>query len=163
MSEPVAASVSPTISILLQPSSVCTLDSAAFTIVAAGSATLHYQWTQNDNPVGEDSDTLILDELELSHHDSVIQCEVYSACVSAISDTAVLRLCIPGDADRDLDVDLDDFGFLQACMSGPSVLREKVCEIVDFDRDGDVDQSDFGLMQRCFSGANVPADPDCGI
>ncbi|HOW74023.1 MAG TPA: right-handed parallel beta-helix repeat-containing protein [Phycisphaerae bacterium] len=71
---------------------------------------------------------------------------------------------IPGDFDRDGDVDPDDFLVFQACVSGPAIPHDgtRTCQTADFDKDGDVDQSDFGLFQRCWSGANQPADPNCG-
>ncbi|NLX24222.1 MAG: S8 family serine peptidase [Phycisphaerae bacterium] len=68
---------------------------------------------------------------------------------------------IPGDYDRDGDVDTDDFAEFEACASGPGISRSTECSNRDFDSDNDVDQSDFGVFQRCYSGENVPADPNC--
>lgn len=69
---------------------------------------------------------------------------------------------IAADFDADGDVDLDDFGRLQSCTSGPEQSPlESACAPTDLDHDGDVDQSDFGLFQRCISGAGVPASPQC--
>jgi len=68
---------------------------------------------------------------------------------------------IPGDLDGDGDVDQEDFGFFQACLSGTSVPHEPGCEDADLDSDTTVDQNDFAIFQGCMSGANVPADPDC--
>lgn len=66
------------------------------------------------------------------------------------------------DLDFDRDVDQDDFGRLQACMTGAGIAwTDLCCQSADLDGDGDVDQSDFGLLQRCFSGPGLPADPDC--
>lgn len=76
----------------------------------------------------------------------------------------VLSLCgpIPADYDGDCDVDLDDFGYFQACITGPKLGPVGAgCEICDFDHDDDVDQEDFGIFQRCLSGPNIPADPNC--
>jgi hypothetical protein len=70
---------------------------------------------------------------------------------------------VEADLDRDTDVDLDDFGLFQVCITGPELgPYGPGCEESDFDDDGDVDQSDFGLFQRCISGAGTPADPTCG-
>ena len=68
---------------------------------------------------------------------------------------------IPGDYNRDGDVDCADFTAFKSCDSGPAVPLTPGCEGKDFDSDGDVDQSDFGIFQRCYSGENTPADPDC--
>ncbi len=68
---------------------------------------------------------------------------------------------VPGDCDDDGDVDLDDFGAFQACMSGPTVPLTPGCEHKDFDLDGDIDQSDFGIFQRCISGPGIPSAPNC--
>jgi hypothetical protein len=68
----------------------------------------------------------------------------------------------PGDLDRDTDVDQDDFGEFQVCLTGPAIPQtDPACSDADFDRDGDVDLSDFGLLQRCLSGPDIPANPDC--
>jgi hypothetical protein len=68
---------------------------------------------------------------------------------------------IPGDADRDRDVDAEDLAVFIDCRSGPAVPNEEGCAQFDFDNDDDVDQDDFGVFQRCFSGDGIPADPDC--
>ena len=52
------------------------------------------------------------------------------------------------DYDQDGDVDINDFGFLQACMGGANVLIQPACVAMDLDGDLDVDQSDFGVFQR---------------
>ncbi len=74
---------------------------------------------------------------------------------------------LPGaDADQDGDVDQEDFGDFQKCMSGSGgglLLPGCVC----FDThpaagDGDVDSDDFDMFLLCASGPGVPAEPDCG-
>jgi hypothetical protein len=69
---------------------------------------------------------------------------------------------IPGDFDRDGDIDAGDLNVLVACVSGPTIPYAGDCAGADLDQDGDVDQSDFGVLQRCFSGAGTPVDPTCG-
>ena len=68
---------------------------------------------------------------------------------------------IPGDFDRDGDVDTDDRNVFSTCLSGPTIPYADGCAMADLDGDNDVDQSDFGLIQRCFSGAGKPVDPAC--
>ncbi len=61
----------------------------------------------------------------------------------------------PGDLDRDNDVDLSDFSFLQYCFNGPNrAPRLTGCEVADLDRDADVDLGDFAIFQACFNGPN---------
>ena len=60
---------------------------------------------------------------------------------------------VPGDFDRDGDIDADDLKVFAACVSGPAVHYAGDCAKADFDGDGDVDQSDFGFIQRWFGGA----------
>ena len=69
---------------------------------------------------------------------------------------------VPGDSDRDGDVDSGDFHAFQICWLGPWTPPSLRCRVNDLDRDGDVDHVDFGLFQVCLSGENVPADPSCG-
>ena len=82
---------------------------------------------------------------------------------------------IPGDFDRDDDVDLEDVRKLEACATGPDVPYDPhdlppSCSFPaiigptippDFDADFDVDHADFGILQRCYSGQDNPGDPDC--
>jgi len=66
------------------------------------------------------------------------------------------------DFDRDGDVDQEDFGHFQACLTGLAVpVSDSNCLDANVDGDSDVDQYDFGIFQGCMSGATVPADPAC--
>ncbi len=58
------------------------------------------------------------------------------------------------DFDADGDVDLADFGFLQACYSGSGTSYATGCARADLDGDNDVDQNDFTLFKACIGGAN---------
>jgi len=69
---------------------------------------------------------------------------------------------IPGDFDRDGDVDATDANWFQACSTGPGIAQiDESCVAAKLDGDDDVDQTDFGLFQRCLSGESIPADPNC--
>ncbi|HOB75539.1 MAG TPA: family 10 glycosylhydrolase [Phycisphaerae bacterium] len=68
---------------------------------------------------------------------------------------------VPGDFDRDGDVDADDFDLFQSCFAGPGVPVESSCETKKLDADDDIDQDDFGIFQRCLSGPNILGNPDC--
>jgi len=70
---------------------------------------------------------------------------------------------VPGDLDRDGDVDAWDFALWHPCMTAPGVPHNGSanCVRADHDRDGDVDQLDFGVFQRCLSGPLIPANPAC--
>ncbi|HSW44365.1 MAG TPA: hypothetical protein VLM89_02215 [Phycisphaerae bacterium] len=66
------------------------------------------------------------------------------------------------DRDRDSDVDLKDFGWFQACVTGSNVAPDDPrCKCADMNRDGDVDISDLTSFIGCLSGMNVPANPSC--
>jgi hypothetical protein len=88
------------------------------------------------------------------------------ACPGTISgiivDASGCPPAVPGDFDRDGDVDQEDFGRFQACLTGPAVpVVDPECLGANFDGDVDVDQVDFVIFQGCVSGANVPVDPNC--
>lgn len=69
---------------------------------------------------------------------------------------------VPGDMDRDGDVDQEDFARLQACLSGESVPQtNSTCQDAKLDADSDVDGKDLEIFRRCLGGSRVPADPDC--
>jgi hypothetical protein len=61
----------------------------------------------------------------------------------ATKPTLIIDTVVPGDADRDFDVDLIDFAAFRACLVGPGFVASSRCRVFDFDLDGDVDLSDF--------------------
>lgn len=68
------------------------------------------------------------------------------------------------DFDHDGDVDLDDFGRFQLCLTGPGVVQDDpLCLRARLDGDVDVDQSDLNLFLKCMSGPAIPADPRCTL
>ncbi len=69
-------------------------------------------------------------------------------------------------APSDGDVDMEDFGYLQACYTGPgNLVTDPSCFNADIhpvpDGDGDVDIDDFNILQGCLTGAKIIPDPDC--
>jgi hypothetical protein len=67
------------------------------------------------------------------------------------------------DFNFDHDVDLEDFGHFQACLSGVGVLQTNLnCLDANFDHDSDVDEFDFAVFEACLRGPNVEVDPYCG-
>jgi len=68
---------------------------------------------------------------------------------------------IPGDFNRDGDIDSDDMKTFATCASGPAIPYAGDCGEADLDGDGDVDQSDFGVLQRCYSGKDRLVEPNC--
>jgi hypothetical protein len=72
-----------------------------------------------------------------------------------------------GDLDDDGDVDQEDFGHLQVCLTGGAAQPpDPGCMAADLDGDGSVDVEDLALFQSCFSGpdqispCNAPNTPD---
>ncbi|MHC4674328.1 MAG: outer membrane protein assembly factor BamB family protein [Planctomycetota bacterium] len=66
------------------------------------------------------------------------------------------------DFDADGDVDLEDFGHFQACMTGSGIpINDPNCLDADFSDDNDVDLNDFNIFHDCFSGPNIPANTHC--
>lgn len=73
-----------------------------------------------------------------------------------------VTLLYPGDMDGDTDVDLDDFGAFQRCLTGPGITQGDVaCQGARMDPDDDVDGDDYLLFSGCLTGANISGDPDC--
>ncbi|MBP7935667.1 MAG: hypothetical protein KA354_13555 [Phycisphaerae bacterium] len=67
-----------------------------------------------------------------------------------------------GDFDDDGDVDQEDFGHLQACLSGSrDPQNDPRCADAHLDRDSDVDQQDLAVFRRCSSGAAYRPDSSC--
>jgi hypothetical protein len=63
------------------------------------------------------------------------------------------------DFDEDGDVDLDDFGGFQRCVSPLTGGILPGCECFDRNDDNDVDGSDFTAFSNCMTGPAVPLDP----
>ena len=63
------------------------------------------------------------------------------------------------DFDDDGDVDQEDFGHFQTCLSGEGRLYDDGCEDTDLDDDYDVDWFDFNKFHSCIGGPNNP--PGC--
>jgi hypothetical protein len=66
---------------------------------------------------------------------------------------------VQADFDDDGDVDQEDFGHFQVCLSGSGQSYPSGCEEADFGNDGDVDLDDFDVFLGCMGGANQP--PGC--
>lgn len=69
------------------------------------------------------------------------------------------------DSDFDGDVDQEDFGRFQACLTGHldpyGIYNPSECSLFDWDHQDDVDQDDFDHFLLCMSGPDVPYDPNC--
>jgi hypothetical protein len=67
-----------------------------------------------------------------------------------------------GDFDRDGDVDMEDFGHLQICYSGPAVAQtDPNCADAKLDSDTDVDVDDATAFLHCLSAPDIAAAPAC--
>jgi hypothetical protein len=74
-------------------------------------------------------------------------------------ETWVVRVTSNKDFDLDGDVDQEDFGFFQRCLSGDGVGLGQGCDAADLSLDGDVDPTDFSLFWPCLAGPGEP--PGC--
>jgi hypothetical protein len=70
---------------------------------------------------------------------------------------------LPVDHDMDGDVDIEDFGWLQTCLSAGKYVPPPTvpCRCADLDGDTDVDIDDVGRFTGCMLGPGVQADPNC--
>jgi len=85
-----------------------------------------------------------------------------SGYISVTSGDHVFDLAARGDFDRDGDVDIDDFGHMQRCITGPGAVQDDAeCANANLDQDLDVDQDDVNLFQVCLSGPNRRPEPVC--
>ena len=65
---------------------------AGFSVAAAGSAPLHYQWKKNGSVVGSDSSTLMLYSVQSADNGAQITCVVSNDCGTAASNAAILTV-----------------------------------------------------------------------
>ncbi len=63
------------------------------------------------------------------------------------------------DANRDGDVDQQDFAAFQRCFSGTYTFTDPACAVYDRDvngaGDGDVDEDDFAAFEKCATGPGI--------
>jgi hypothetical protein len=86
-------------------------------------------------------------------------------CPGTAAGTAVDAYGCPlpyGDFDYDFDVDQEDFGQLQLCLTGPDQpSTDPACYLADLTGDGHVDDADLTVFTKCHTGVGIPADPNC--
>lgn len=77
--------------------------------------------------------------------------------------TVFFTLPALGDFDGDGDVDMEDFGKFQVCLTGTDQPQnDATCTWMKLDADSDVDADDMDIMLACVSGPGVALAPDCG-
>ncbi|MBI4582205.1 MAG: hypothetical protein HY718_21090 [Planctomycetes bacterium] len=105
-------------------------------------------------------DTTCLDNLRQG------DCTVLGGNAAAPTSTCAATACCPPllvDHDMDTDVDVEDFGWFQTCLSSGTYLPPPTlpCACADLDGDVDVDIDDFTIFAGCMLGPGIPADPGC--
>lgn len=76
--------------------------------------------------------------------------------------TFLVKLPIPGDFDRDGDVDQEDFGRMQSCITGPGIDQaESTCLGALLDADSDVDAEDVKIFLACYAGPQAEPPAAC--
>ncbi|MEP0844048.1 MAG: cellulase family glycosylhydrolase [Phycisphaerae bacterium] len=94
----------------------------------------------------------------------------YQAAVhldGAAAGTATVQITLtitgmPGDMDDDGDIDMEDFGLFQTCLTGRGLEQPAPeCQRAKYDQDEDVDQGDVAKFIGCLSGPNRPAIVNC--
>jgi hypothetical protein len=67
------------------------------------------------------------------------------------------------DHDMDGDVDLEDFGWFQTCLSSAQYVEPPTvpCKCANLDGDVDVDTADFVIFANCLTGPGMPVNPNC--
>ncbi|HOM52612.1 MAG TPA: discoidin domain-containing protein [Phycisphaerae bacterium] len=66
-----------------------------------------------------------------------------------------------GDMDHDHDVDMEDFGAFQICLSGGQAVVDPACLEARLDGDLDVDQADVEIFIACAAGPGEPPVEGC--
>jgi hypothetical protein len=147
-------------------------ETAVFSVTASGFPPVSYQWQKDLIDLAEAGHcsgvtTALLTVSNADGSDvGFYRCVVSNSEGSAASNAASLTVEGPrpvqADFDQDGDVDQEDFGHFQSCLSGSGTSQnEPRCQNAKFDGDNDVDESDFALFRQCISGRGVSVDPSC--
>jgi hypothetical protein len=147
-----------------------------FTVTNGGGGVLNYTISDDATwlsvaPTGGDS-AGEADVIDLTYDTTLLEAGVHTAHVEVESLDAdnspeiltinVTMSPIGPDFDGDRDVDLEDFGRLQACLTANSTpITDPNCLPCNLDGDDDVDQSDYSIFANCLTGADIPADSSC--
>lgn len=104
-----------------------------------------------------------LDGVGLGQHTATVSVIGSGALNSpqSVTVTLVVLQGIPGDFDGDSDVDQEDFGRFQACLTGIAGGVPAGCERANLDFDNDVDKNDYQKFFHCLTGPNLPGEADC--
>jgi hypothetical protein len=103
---------------------------------------------------------------------SEADCQSAGGTFNGTSSTCAAATCCVdpfADADADGDVDQDDYGVMQACLTGPPPGNPAIptdpayCACMNRNPgvDSAIDQDDVNAFEACASGPTVPADPGC--
>ncbi|MBI4581569.1 MAG: hypothetical protein HY718_17860 [Planctomycetes bacterium] len=75
-----------------------------------------------------------------------------------------VRMALVGDFDGNRVVDQEDFGHLQACLTGSGIAQDDLaCVDARLDSDNDVDQADVGVFLACYSGSGGTPPAECSL
>jgi len=140
-------------------------------VTGTGTGNITYQWqkkkvdlTDDDRISGATSSTLQITNVDVADA-GLYRCVVTAECGSSTSNEAVLSFGPPHadvDFDGDGDVDLEDFGVFQTCLTEPGEpIGGAPCDLADLNSDGIVDGYDLPLMKDCLSGPGCAAAPHC--
>lgn len=164
-------SVKAVTTVTLQPVSQQVIfgSNVSFTVTGTGAGTVSYQWKKDGGEMsdgngvtGATASTLQLATVDTGDEGQYV-CVVTADCGSVPSLPGILSLRPPpADFDGDRDVDLEDYGLFQKCLTGVAVPpQEPACIPADLDGDDDIDATDWDLFEGCFSGPNVQASFTC--
>ncbi len=120
-----------------------TLDGSASTSLDEG--IVEYRWTNGGAWLGEGETLMTVLPLGVN----TVKLTIIDGAGVRDDDTLVVTVLdvLPGDADGDGDVDLDDFAILKLNFGTPAGA---VWADGDFDEDGDVDLDDFAILKTHF-------------
>jgi len=151
-------------------------DTDSFTVTNGGLGTMAYDissdvtWVGTDPTAGSSSgeaDTiwLVYNTASLTPGNYAGHLEVASGSASNSPQTVTVNLTVksgPGDFDLDDDVDQEDFGRFQACLTGPTApITDPNCQDADLNQSTHVDSADLTLFRKCLSGPGILANPNC--
>jgi hypothetical protein len=150
--------------------------SQVFTVTNTGWGTADYEITDDASwlSVSPFSGSVAdeIDSIAVSYSTASLAVGTYTALIT-VTDTAgfsppatvsvILTVSpLPADLDQDGDVDQQDFGLFQICVSGQGVNQTNPgCAHARLDTDQDVDDDDATVFVGCMSGPSVPGDPAC--
>jgi len=147
-----------------------------FTVTNVGAGTLSYQITDDRDWMSvspeDGTSTTEADTITVTFTPTGLPIGTYTGVITVADPQAInspqnvtVEMIVrkyPGDMDGDIDVDQEDWGWFQRCLTGAGIAQTALdCADARLDFDDDVDDQDASIFVSCMGGPDRPIPAGC--